>query len=361
MKNRISKFATAAVVLIAVALSIVLIDKSITPAWAIEQTIEVLEGMKVVHLAGYAKYPDRPRETFEIWAMPHSMDGSVSGNFKLVEGDNHISLANERENITYVYTRHPKWDVLYITEGLNRGCNPFLTGDLFRQLKEMGRNWKERYGRDEETGRDSVFVTFIGPPVNTAPYWKLQFDVETKLPVRGSVWYSEGYEGVPHFEYTSIEYDREIPEGFFDFDIPDGTQVVDCRMLRDLLDRDPNYGILVGQVSTYDACKKVIEKYWQAVIDRNWDDVKKIRPLAAGDSLEKLQLTYQVHEPSELVSIQGVNHLDDPGTFVEATCVVKMKDGTMGQSVLNVEIRQMPRGKVGVVAGTIGAEFDEIY
>jgi len=360
MKNPFTKLAAAATIVLAAVLSITFLNQTATPAWAIEQTIEALNNIKVIHLVGYAKYPDQPRSALEGWAMPNSTDRSVSGNFKLIEGDHHISIANEKENVTYVYTRHPNGDVVYLTRGLNRVCNPFPASDLFRQFKQIGSNWIERYGKDEETGRDCVFVTFVGPSVDTASYWKFQFDLETKLPIHGGVWWSENYEGEPHFDYTAIEYGCELPEGFFDFDIPEGTQIVDCRELRDLIDENPNYGVLVGEMSTADACTKVVEEYWKAVIDKNWERIKKIRPLTAGNDLEQLRALYSQHQPVELLNIVGMNHLNDPGTFAEVTCRLKMKDGTTRQSVLNVEIRQTPRGRTGVIAGSIMGELTEI-
>jgi len=231
--------------------------------------------------------------------------------------------------------------------------------DLFKQLKEIGRNWKETYGKDPETGRYCVFVTLIGPAVDTACYWKLQFDVETKLPLRAGVWWSENYEGEPHFDYTSIEYGGELPEGCFDFDIPEGTQVVDCRELRTRLEENANSGVLVTDMSTGDACRKVVEEYWQAVINNNWEEIKRIRPPADNISLEKLRSLYNENQPVELLNIAGMNHLDDPGTFAEVTCVVKMKDDTTKQCVLNVDIKQTPRGRIGVIAGSIRGELTE--
>ena len=62
--------------------------------------------------------------------MPNSSDPSVSGNFRIVEGDDHVAIANENKNLTYAYTKLQEGDILYITEGLNRVCNPFPSGDL---------------------------------------------------------------------------------------------------------------------------------------------------------------------------------------------------------------------------------------
>lgn len=357
MKNSFTKFASAAVIIIAVMLSIIFTGWPATPAWAIEQTIDALNNMKMVHFSGYAKYQGRPKEVFEIWAMPNSSDPSASGYFKLIEGDSHIAIANEKENLTYVFTKLTEGNVLYITEGLNRTCNPFPSGDLFRYFKQIGENWKETYTKDEKTGRESVFVTLIGPAVDTACYWKLEFDVETKMPVRAGVWWNENYEGEPHFDYTAFDYSVEAPEELFQFEIPQDTQIIDCRQLRRLLDENPNFGIPVEDMDFSDACKQIVQEYWQAVIDNNWDLVQKIRPLATGNNLEQLKELYQENEPLELSNISGMNHLNDPGTFAEVTCLVKTKNGATKKSVLNVEQRQTPHGRIGVIAGSLGDEL----
>jgi hypothetical protein len=54
-----------------------------------------------------------------------------------------------------------------------------------------------------------------------------------------------------------------------------------------------------------------------------------------------------------------MNHLEDPGTFVEVFCVLKLKDGATRHSLLNVDLRETAGGRIGVVAGAIGPEFYE--
>jgi hypothetical protein len=170
------------------------------------------------------------------------------------------------------------------------------------------------------------------------------------------VWYNEHREGKPHFEYSFIEYNPELPADFFDFEIPEGTQVIDCRILRGLLDSDANTGIDVRNMSMEDACKQVAKEYWSAVIARNWSRLQKIRPLIGG-KLNELTGLYSNDEPEKLIEIAAMNHISDPGTFAEITCVLKTRSGRTKTSILNVEIRSEQRGQAGAVAGTIGPEL----
>ncbi len=356
MKNRTTKYAAAALIMVAVLIGFNVLTPA--PAWAIEQTIEALREIKGVYLSGVVYYPGHPKETFEMWARPHSENSSVSGDFRLQEGENHICVASETQNLTFVYTQNPEQGVVYVTEGLNRRCDTFPTGDLFGQFKEMATNWNEEYGKDPETGRDCVFVTFEGPAVNTARYWLLQFDLETKLPVHVSVWFSSDYSGQPHFDFTTITYDPEMGEDLFAFDIPQEAQVVDCREVRQMLDESPDCGIEVENLSIEDACKKVAQEYWQAVIDRDVSKIQHIRPLAVGSEWDRLSVSYETNKPVMLMNIPDMNHLNDPGTFAEVTCILTTQEGKTAKSTLNIEIRQTNRGKIGVVAGVVGPELN---
>ncbi len=357
MNNRTIKAAIAASIGIIAILGITVFDRFTTPAWAIEQTIQALQHVSVVHLAGYAKYPDSPTQNFEVWTRPSSENPSVSGDFLLYEGDSHVALSCEQQNLTWVYTRTYGYGIVYITEGLNRRCTPFPTCDLFRQFQAIAQNWKEDYRKDPRTGRDSVYVTFEGPALNTAHYWQIQFDLQTKLPVRAGVWWDKDYSGQPHFDYTTIEYDVPIPKDTFTWNMPQDTQLIDCRILRKLLDENPDYGIAVDDLAAGDACKKVATEYWQAVIEQDSAKIRHLRPLAAGDNWNSLSACYQENQPAALTKIASMNHLDDPGTFAEVTCLLQTRDGKTAQSILNIEIRQTGRGKIGVVAGVAGPEL----
>jgi hypothetical protein len=322
-----------------------------------EQTIEALENIRGIYLSGVARYDGQDEKDFEIWARPHSNDPSFSGDFRLHEGNNHICVASEDRNLTFVYTKSSEMNVVYITEGLNRSCNPFLTSNLFKQLKELATNWKEEYRKDSETGRDCVFVSFEGPPLNTARYWRFQCDLETKLPVRLSVWWDECYSGKPHYDFRTIVYNPEIPDDLFEFNIPQGAQVIDCRPLHQLLDEHPEYGIEVNPHDVYQACRQVTLTYWQAVINQEYSTIQRIRPLLTNDDWEELSAIYEEFVPVKLIDIEKMNHLADPGAFSEVTCILETAEGKIVKSILNIAVRQTEHGVIGAVAGTIGPEM----
>jgi hypothetical protein len=356
MSSNTRKLAAAAGVILAVALLITMSDWMARPAWALEQTIEALKDIKAIYIAGRVQYPGRPNDAeFEIWAKSSAGDPGISGDFRLREGDTHLCIASEQENLTYVCGQYdsPTVNIVYITEGLNRRGPTFPSGDMIAELKNTAQDWKEEYRKDPRTGKSCVYVTFTGHAVNTARYWEIQIDLETKLPVRAAVWFDEQRQGKPHYEYTNLQYNLTMPEDFFKFSIPAGAQVVDCRILRKQLQESPDCGVSVEGLSFGEACKKTVQAYWQAVIKQDWTAAENLRPLAAGG----LKDIYAGNPPVELVAVPKMNHLSDPGTFAEVFCTVKLKDGSTQQSLLNVDLYTTPQGRFGVIAGSVGPEL----
>ncbi|MFH1715901.1 MAG: hypothetical protein ABIF19_01000 [Planctomycetota bacterium] len=87
MKSRITKLAAAAVMVIAIVLSIILLDKSATPAYAVTDLPGLFEKAKVIHIQGW--------QYFAGHRMP---DGE---EIPPVEIDNWIDLESGRSRFTY--------------------------------------------------------------------------------------------------------------------------------------------------------------------------------------------------------------------------------------------------------------------
>jgi hypothetical protein len=360
MGTNTRKLAAAAAVFLAVAALITISDWMTRPAWALEQTIEALKSVRAIYIAGRMYSPwHNDQAQFEIWARPQDDGSARSGDFHYREGDYHLCVASAAENVTYVYDRYesPKQDVVYITAGLNRGTHTFPSGDQLAEFKAMADDWREEIRKDPQTGRSYVDITFSGPAINTARYWLIQVDVESKLPIRTAVWFNEDRKGPPHYEFTKLEYNPKIPEGYFEFTPPAGAQIIDCRAVDRLLAANPDVGMSVGVLGLEDACKEVVGAYWKAVIDKDWKAVQTLRPLVTDEGLADLQAAYAACESIEKVSISTMNHLNDPGTFVEVFCILQMKDGSTQQSLLNVAVKDTRLGRIGVVAGAIGPEI----
>ncbi len=57
MKSQITKLATAAVIIVAVVLTVTILDRTVTPAWAIEDTVKALDQFNGIYLSGVFGVP----------------------------------------------------------------------------------------------------------------------------------------------------------------------------------------------------------------------------------------------------------------------------------------------------------------
>ncbi|MFC1738177.1 outer membrane lipoprotein carrier protein LolA [Planctomycetota bacterium] len=225
MKSKITKLAAAAIIIIAVVLSITFLDKSVTPAYAIEQTIEAFKNVNSVYVE-QTHHEGGESWDSKMWARRGEDGKFFFGDFRQeFEGD--ITVANEGENLTYYY--NPSTKTVYIYKGLTVTIGNFLDSDFFLLLKEEMEDVEIEYGKDEVTRKHTVVVTFKQPDKYKKSRSKcgvITFDLESKLPTRFKLWDNPDFEGDPWCELTSIVYNPKLPAGIFEFEIPEGTKVV---------------------------------------------------------------------------------------------------------------------------------------
>ena len=227
MKNPFLKLTAAAVIILAVVLSVTVLDKSITPAWAIEDTIKALEHIHSIKMLGVVSGLNEDsnsiEEIFALWAKPNAEETESRELRLVVPGQTTVVSPS---GITFIY--HPAQNTVSIIESTidsRPKIDPWISSKFFQDIKKFTENWKISYGKDEETGKNSVFATCIYAPKSKS--WWFQFDSETKLPVRFKQWTNINFEGKPEFYAEKIEYNPELPAGIFEFKIPEGATVIE--------------------------------------------------------------------------------------------------------------------------------------
>ena len=110
MKSRMTKLATAAVIIIAAVVLLTVLDKSTTPTWALEQTIETLREIESIHISGYFLTGDAKKANFQAWIIPSVEDSSKSSYFRFEAGrfepedfnpydqNRHVVVVSEKES-----------------------------------------------------------------------------------------------------------------------------------------------------------------------------------------------------------------------------------------------------------------------
>ncbi len=198
MKRPITKIAAVAAIIIVVVLSITLLDKSVTSAYAIEQTIEAFKNVRYMHLV-------RHNETGQIederW-VEIGLDG-LQARYRQDTTSHDFFVVDDRETVL-VHYKDKNTIVLYDPNDQSYTWH-YAPGKLFEEL-----------ANDQLTLTIEENVDYWGRPSHRVRTKHMEFyiDPDTKLPIAG-----EGYE----FSYENP------PEGTFDIVIPDDAILVDKR------------------------------------------------------------------------------------------------------------------------------------
>lgn len=229
MKSRITKLAVAAVTIIAVVLSITFLDKSVTPVYGIEQTIEAFRDINSVYVEATIRDEKDISSNMNIsmWAR-RGEDGKIFfGDFRQESSYGDTIVANERENLTYCY--YPSTKKVYIYEGLTVTIGSFLDINFFLYLQEEMKDVKMEYGKDEVTGKEIVSLSFKETEKHQKSGSKcgvIIFDLESKLPSRIKLWDNPDFKGDPFIVWTLIVYNPKVSEDIFKFEIPEDATVI---------------------------------------------------------------------------------------------------------------------------------------
>jgi tetratricopeptide (TPR) repeat protein len=234
MKNRMTKLATAAVIIVAVALSVTILDRTSTPAWALEQTINALGNTKTLVINVVANSDDGSESMpFKFWfRLSEDNKGLFDMRFECEE-EIHVIRGKKAWSYWHDHNLVKIYDDVTTSDSAMRDLrfwyklaelHPWIRGKGLQALKWFADDWKETYGQDERTGRDCVFVTCSYESLSISLWFV--FDLESKLIVEAKYWRNTNLQGPPKFHATSFAYNEEISDEVFDFQIPEGAKVI---------------------------------------------------------------------------------------------------------------------------------------
>ncbi|MHC4537327.1 MAG: tetratricopeptide repeat protein [Planctomycetota bacterium] len=235
MKSRMTKLAAAAAIIGAVFIGITLLDKSVTPAWAIEETTAALENVKTITVSGKSNHIV-PFGNFNI-LLKRNADNWDSFRVRF-ESKDVVFIIND--NMWYEHTLgcgeiYAK-DVEDLGDFGTKVWNEVVKNapwiipiapTMLKAAKLVSTDWQEtygKYGEEEQTRRDCVFVSGGYKPLS-ASFW-IVFDLESKLIVRTKYWTNPYRNGIPAIEIKEIRYNEEVPDEIFDLEKSTGAIVV---------------------------------------------------------------------------------------------------------------------------------------
>ncbi|KPK42275.1 MAG: hypothetical protein AMJ65_07885 [Phycisphaerae bacterium SG8_4] len=200
MKSRVSKIAAAAAIIVLVVLSMTLIDRSATSAYAIEQTIEAMRSVSSVRA-----YISDGEVLFQI--------NPETGQEECYRVDQEDVLTVATPEKTYYYYKDKnlvKISDEYIT-GVEVRFSRFIE-DMADWAQEHNRKMDHRLEFDQELQKEVIKVYIHPAQGNSGGQDTINVDPKTKLPIS--------------FGTIRLEYNVPIPPGSFDFEIPEGAEVV---------------------------------------------------------------------------------------------------------------------------------------
>jgi hypothetical protein len=308
MKNRITKFAAAAVIILAVLLSISLLDKSVTPAYAVQQTVEAMKKIETVYMEGefynqgefecWMRYDGNPDKPTNVWLgrTGHNLCKicSPDGVFGLNKRTNRVHFARRDE-------RDKNWFIKF--------------GSFFEDaVVQAQRNdsVEIHFEKDPETDKDLIVVNIK----TTNREQKFLVDSKTKLPISFSTVRDDNpmemmRKTLAVRNLAEIRYNEQPPEGIFDLpaDAVIVDEEVDCMV-------DPDSGLLADGMTREQACLKIAKQTGQALveIDRNalckldlffrlwpdqiWEQVRKMKD--EGQWVKEVVITGEPYQEGEL-------------------------------------------------------------
>ncbi len=284
MKNRMTKFTTATVVIIVVALSVILLDKTAIKAYAIEQSIQAYHSVRSIYVKGFKSRASMENdELFDFW-IKYDSEGKLS-HFRMdmaksADGAKSIVL-NQR--IAEVWM--PEKNTLMIFKGakmtmeLEKFTSDFDPKQSLQRLYDLQENDESEFTTIEpEQEGDPIILDVINNADNT--YLKYYFDAETKLLIQFEKYRLVGEDYELEDKYEFFRYNQFIDSSLFELDdIPNDALIID--------QASEDVGIEKDDLTDNEIAMKVVRQCLEASIAQDYGKVKKMLGGRPGDVLEK--------------------------------------------------------------------------
>ena len=356
MENKKIKLAIAATVIFAVVLSTTFFEKT-NQAWAIEQTIETLKKYKGAYLTGLCPGEKDSLVGFEIWLRTN--DAGISSTDALIKLDNGI-MQWTKDNSTYTYI--PGKNIILYEDAVTLGISHWLGPELFKLLKSL-KDAKTTYGNDPATGRKRAILSASLIDAAGPKSFEVEFDVETKLPVSIKNWDNLRRKGPPAFSATKIRYFEQLEDSIFVVDVPTNARYIEKPIYipesnLEILS-NPKYGISAEGLTTEQACRRILDKLFDAIIEGNLKLIRNVVPVSRSWSTESLKNILRIGQDDGIVEVLEIGKISKAsstrlGPIVVVPVLTKHGDDTIWQDKFVIQFRDIDKKTSCVVHGPYG-------
>ncbi len=217
MKSKITKLAAAAVIIVAVLLSYFTVG--VKETYAFEQTLEAFRDVRTIHLWGR----NLRDNNFEMWIQLDPNTGMPDYCRLYTPSDKYLAVSRPEHSYQYL----ERINRVQITSGRLFSIEvapAYMFEELIKFSKTENPDIKVNvnYEHDNESDKTLIIAIYETP----IEKWKISIDPETKLPVCLNLLSDTHRRGLVFKDVDKIEYNVDLPEGIFDFEIPEGAQVI---------------------------------------------------------------------------------------------------------------------------------------
>lgn len=353
MKSPVTKLAAAAVIIIAVVLSINLWNKSTPSAYAFEQTVEAMQGKRSFHIQTY--WQSHPKD--EFWAE-FDENGEVI-RYRQEEKEYGTIVTLWENNIRKRYFPKPI-DICLITRIDNtepelEDFDPQTTVQKVYQQVAKGQATMNIQQSSSNEGLITITVT----PTDNSSRKVLLVDPDTKFVTRADSYWpndeeekedeeNEEEEEEIHFSIEVLEYNQPIDANTFSLNLPEGTITID--------QVTQQVGMAQGDMSNEEFAPEIVRSALEAWAAGDYPQAGKL----FGGSPELLTERYSHLRPVNIISIgqpilvQNIKPIfrvpckyevsrDGQITTVEPRLDATAVDGQPGRWYVNI-ILNLPKG-----------------
>ncbi len=344
--NHLTKFAAAAVIIAAIALSISFWGKSIPTAYALDQTIEANHRVRYIHIKNFDPSHDEPKEYWvecdesgqlksARWHMPE-WDAPEDGAKVVVWKENKIQLwfkgTTKKKGCLVTYTKEKGADWL---DNRAQERNPRLAVERLYEQQAQGKVKIEVDQPADKAKPIVVTATYLPESPKFGEREVLFVDGGTKLVTATKFYQLKDGKYKHQFTYEYYDYNQPIKSEMFDLDKEVPADVL--RVDEDQQIIELNKGINPDELEKYEKMtpKEMTIVFFQACANEDWDELLKFM----SDS-EVRQKTKDYYGGLEIISIGEPFNTDDyHGWFVPYE--VRLKSGKIKKWNLAVSNRNL--------------------
>jgi hypothetical protein len=301
MKSKITKFATAAAVILIAVLGITFLEESVPTAYAIEQTIQASHSVRYLHIKNYEPDHDEPKE-FWVEFDEYGDVKHVRMDFpEWAGGGDGPKIVVWKENKADVWFKRKKSLIRMpdrtVADNMLQMMEMFDPKGVLERLRDQKLDGLVKIEIDQPSNKsEPIVVTATSLPGNTV------------LPgMRGVLFIDQSTKLVTHIEYYKLkdgEYEYVGTIEFYDYNQP-----IDPKMFN--LDEAPSdltkidyttqeVGLIQGNLTDKEIAVKAVREFYEALIVK---DYAKAGQIYSGVPAAKMQERWQDVNVLRIVSI----------------------------------------------------------